>query len=125
MVTKTDPKTKEFKILYPELDVELCGQTFTIRQWAFNKARKNGKKLTEPFLKLASGNTEEDLIAAIFDSSYEAACEIIAEDFELDMETVENLPGVEAVKAFKGILEVNKSFFDGLSEIQTMLPKGK
>lgn len=122
MVAKTDTKSKEFKILYPETDVELCGSTFTIRQWSAIKAKNNAKRLQGPFVKLASGALTDELINEVFDEAFDEITLIISEDYELDLETVHELPAPECVKAFRGILEANMSFFDELQGVQTILP---
>lgn len=120
-VQKTDTKLKEFKILYPELDVEICGTTYTIKQWSALKAKDNAKKLQGPFIRLANEDITNDLLAEIYDVAFEEIIQIIAVDYGVSIESAESLPASEAVKAFKGIIEANLSFFAELSEVQEMV----
>lgn len=118
----TDTKKKEFKILYPETEVKVCGTKFTIRQWSALQAKNNAKKLQGPFVKLAGAKITDELINEIIEEAFEDVASIIAEDFDVSVESALELPAPEFVNAFKGILEANMAFFDALREIQTVLP---
>lgn len=115
-----NPKKTELKILFPSHNVTLGEQTFTIRPWGVLKAKENIKLLGDTIIKLSKvGNDDNSVYLEILDQAYDTITHIIAEDYNLDLEQIHQMPAEWAIDAIKGILEANKSFLGKLRNLQS------
>lgn len=111
--------SKELKLLFPEKEVELAGQTFTIRPFSFVETRTVVRKLKDA-LHLFSGELTVNALADIYDKAFDGIVDVIAMVYQLDRETVEQFDNKTALQAVMGIVEVNKDFF--VEEVERLIP---
>ena len=105
-----DVVEKEMKMLFPETDVELGGQTFSIRPFSFVETRIVVKHLKE-VLHILNGDLTPQALAEIYDKAFDGVVAVIAMTFKMENENVEQFDNATALKAITSIVDVNKSFF--------------
>lgn len=108
---------KELKFLFTEREVELGGQTFTIKPFNFIQTQIVARKLKGALDLL--GDFDMSNIAELYADNYEGLRDIISLVFNLKKETVDSFDLEAATIAISEIIIVNKDFFT--QRVQTIV----
>lgn len=108
---------KELEFVFPEEEVEIAGQTFTIRPFSFYETLTVAEKLYPMFNLIGSnGKLDTQALTKELHQSAENIIDIIALSLNLNKNTVKKFDNKNAVKAIAKIIEVNKDFFTEIEE---------
>jgi hypothetical protein len=102
---------KEMQFLFPEHEVELAGQTFTIKPFSLYQTSIVAKNLKGVFSFKLFTNLQDIDLGELFGENYEGFRKIIAMVYDIPEKTVDQFDIDTAIKAISEILYVNKDFF--------------